>query len=106
MTTATPVPHRPHYPQPLPASQLEQALNGYCAQQARSGWRVTHRTGTTATLNGPALHIPIWITLLLVVPTLGASAVFARHCARRIRWRQVWVDQWGRVCVQNVARGI
>lgn len=111
--TAAPQPYRPHHaqpyppqPQPLAAWQAEQALNTYIAQAARRGWVVTARTATTATLNGPVAHIPLWVTVALLLPTFGFSYAFARMFGRRLRWRHVWVDQWGRVTTQNVARSV
>lgn len=97
---------RPAYVQAQPRQltpwERDEVLTRYIHQQAGQGWRVTQKDGPSATMWGPAMWMPVWAHLALVVLTLSVWALPWALMNRSKRCRQVHVDAWGRVQAVNV----
>lgn len=95
----------PQAPRPLAMWQREEILTRYIQGQAKCGQHVHQRNAGSATLYGPAVWLPIGVHLMLTLVTLSVWALPWALMQRSRRWRQVSVDQWGRLQVTVVRHG-
>lgn len=96
---------QPVQPRPLAPWQREEILTRYVQEQAKCGQHVHQRGAASATLYGPAVWLPVGVHLALTLVTLGVWAIVWAMMQRSRRWRQVHVDQWGRLQVTIVRHG-